>query len=435
VSERLPERTSRPHRALLSRLLKWSSCYPYCALLHSNGIEDPAGQFDWFFAVGKESFSSDPADLKAFDEWLEANNDAYVLGVLSYDLRLQFEALNDRHVNELDQHDIAFFKADAYVYCKEGTIQWQGLSETDLSDGLVSASKQSELIFTSKTDPPTYAAHFERIREMLQLGSFYEMNFCRHFTADDLPVGADFWERAYLDLIDRQPTVQSGFFRFGAQRVLSASPERFLRRRGDRLLSEPIKGTLSRSEDPAEDQRLKRMLSEDEKERSENVMIVDLVRNDLSRVCRPGSVHAEELFSIRSLPNVHQMVSVVSGTLDSDRSFSEILQATFPMGSMTGAPKIAAMQAADQLESFRRGWYSGAMGYRAPGGDFDLNVLIRTLFVNVQTAKGMVGAGGAITVGSECASEFRETQWKAESIIHSLGGRIQLESQHSDLLP
>ena len=426
---------SLPHRELLSRLLKWSSCYPYCALLHSNGIEDPAGQFDWFFAVGKESFASDPVELRAFDAWLEANKDAYVFGVLSYDLRLQFETLNDRHVNELDQPDVAFFKADAYVYCKEGTIHWQGISETQLSDGLTAASKRSELIFSSKTDPSTYSAHFERIREMLQLGSFYEMNFCRHFTADDLPVGADFWERAYLDLIERQPTVQSAFFRFGVHRVLSASPERFLRRRGERLLSEPIKGTLARSKDPAEDQRLKKILSEDEKERSENVMIVDLVRNDLSRVCRPGSVQADELFSIRSLPNVHQMVSVVSGTLDADRSFSEILKATFPMGSMTGAPKIAAMQAADQMESFRRGWYSGAMGYRAPGGDFDLNVLIRTLFVNVQTAKGMVGAGGAITIGSECASEFRETQWKAESIIHSLGGRIQPKTQHSDLHP
>ncbi len=423
------------HRDLLSRLLKWSTSYPYCALLHSNGIEDAAGQFDWFFAVGKESFGSDPADMTAFDAWLEANKDAHVFGVLSYDLRLQFEELDDRHVNELDQPDLAFFKAEAFVHCKGGKIHWQGVSEADLSEGLSPALEKPEFVFTSKTHPSTYAAQFERIQEMLQLGSFYEMNFCRQFTASDLSAEEGFWEKTYLDLIERQPTVQSGFFRFEAQRVLSASPERFLRRRGDRLLSEPIKGTLARSADPEEDQRLKEILGQDEKERSENVMIVDLVRNDLSRVCRPGSVQADELFSLRSLPNVHQMVSVVSGTLETDCSFSKIVEATFPMGSMTGAPKIAAMQAADQLESFRRGWYSGALGYIAPGGDFDFNVLIRTLLVNTQSAKGLVGAGGAITIESECASEFKETQWKAESIIHSLGGRIESADACSDPLP
>ena len=193
---------------------------------------------------------------------------------------------------------------------------------------------------------------------------------------------------------------------------------------GNTLISEPIKGTIARSPNQEVDESNAIKLKNSEKERRENVMIVDLVRNDLSRIAKPNTVRVESLYSIRSLPKVHQMVSVISAELESNIEFTEILRSSFPMGSMTGAPKIAAMKLAEELESFRRGWYSGSVGYIEPNGDFDFNVIIRSLIVERDKNRMSTAAGGAITILSDPEMEFQESEWKVQSVLKSIGAIV-----------
>ena len=219
--------------------------------------------------------------------------------------------------------------------------------------------------------------------------------------------------------------------------ILCASPERFLRREGDRLISQPIKGTAPRDPDPVRDAAIAEALRTDPKERAENVMITDLVRNDLSQVARPATVEVEELCGIHSFRNVHQMVSTVSCTVREDRGFADILAAAFPMGSMTGAPKIRAMEITAEVEPVRRGLYSGAIGWADPDGrggvgDFDLNVVIRTALADRTSGKWSVHVGGAITALARPEAEWEETRLKARAVLDALDA---VEATESATLP
>lgn len=202
--------------------------------------------------------------------------------------------------------------------------------------------------------------------------------------------------------------------------LCGASMERFLLKKGNKLISQPIKGTIQKGDSPQEDQCLIQELENSEKDRAENVMIVDLVRNDLNRICERGSVHVPELFGIYSYLQVHQMISTVEGTVAHDKTLLNIIEATFPMGSMTGAPKIAAMQQIEQLENFKRGWYSGAVGYVTPDQDFDFNVVIRTVLCNTKSKTLNYNAGGAITIDSVAESEWKEVKLKTKAITSIL---------------
>jgi para-aminobenzoate synthetase component 1 len=201
---------------------------------------------------------------------------------------------------------------------------------------------------------------------------------------------------------------------------MSGSPERFLKREGDRLMSQPIKGTVRRGRSAEEDNALIDTLQSSEKERAENVMIVDLVRNDLSRIAQKATVEVTELCGIHSFQTVHQMVSTIECRLDKDKGLSDILRATFPMGSMTGAPKISAMKHIDRIEPEGRGSYSGSIGYITPTGDFDFNVLIRSLFHNSKTESLVANVGGAITSLSDAHQEYEECMLKAEAILKAV---------------
>jgi para-aminobenzoate synthetase component 1 len=201
---------------------------------------------------------------------------------------------------------------------------------------------------------------------------------------------------------------------------MSGSPERFLKKEAGRLISQPIKGTVRRGDSPEEDKALAHALQSSEKERAENVMIVDLVRNDLSRVAVKASVEVTDLCSIYSVETVHQMVSTIECSISPEKGLSEILRATFPMGSMTGAPKISAMKHIDRLELEGRGAYSGSIGYISPTGDFDFNVLIRSLFHNSLSEVLISNVGGAITSLSDPEQEYQECHLKADAIIKTV---------------
>ncbi|MGB0172268.1 MAG: anthranilate synthase component I family protein, partial [Flavobacteriales bacterium] len=221
--------------------------------------------------------------------------------------------------------------------------------------------------------------------------------------------------------------------------ILCASPERFLRREGNRLISQPIKGTAPRHPDPVRDAAIAERLRNDPKERAENVMITDLVRNDLSQVACPASVEVEELCGIHSFRNVHQMISTVTCTVRGDRGFADILRAAFPMGSMTGAPKIRAMEITAEVEPVRRGLYSGAIGWADPDGqgsvgDFDLNVVIRTALADRESGRWSVHVGGAITALAEASAEWEETRLKARAVLDALGAREMEDTPESATL-
>jgi para-aminobenzoate synthetase component I len=268
----------------------------------------------------------------------------------------------------------------------------------------------------------TKADYLEQIRflkDQIQLGNIYEVNYCQEFYAEN--VGWTSILPAYhaLNAISKAP--YSLLYESDDRMIASASPERFIRKQGNRLISEPIKGTARRGASAEEDERLRKQLADSHKDQTENVMIVDLVRNDLSRIAGKGTVRVDELFGIYTFPTVHQMISTVSCELKEGTRFTDILRATFPMGSMTGAPKVAAMDLAERSERFTRDLYSGSVGYITPEGDFDLNVMIRSLVLDVKNRYLSCGVGGAITIFSDPEEEYEECKTKVGRILETVG--------------
>ena len=258
-----------------------------------------------------------------------------------------------------------------------------------------------------------YNAKFNAVQAALQRGDIYEMNLCMPWSGA-APANQSWamFERLAADT--KAP--HSAYVQAGPWRTLCASPERFLAKRGNTLHSQPIKGTVKRGATEAEDDALRDALANSEKEQAENVMIVDLVRNDLSRVAERDSVCVDELFGIHTFATVHQMISSISCTVSPDASPLDIMRATFPMGSMTGAPKLSAMKHIAQLEETGRGLYSGALGYVDPKGDWDLNVVIRSLMHHAKTERVDATFGGAITLLAEAESEYDECLLKAQAL-------------------
>ena len=288
---------------------------------------------------------------------------------------------------------------------------------------------------TSSLDEARYREAFSRVHAHILRGDVYELNLCREIQGP-LPEG---WcpEAAFDRLASQTSAPFSARVHWNGVDILCASPERFLRREGDRLISQPIKGTAPRDPDPERDAAIAEALRTDPKERAENVMITDLVRNDLSQVAQPASVEVEELCGIHSFRNVHQMISTVTCTVREDRGFADILSAAFPMGSMTGAPKIRAMEITAEVEPVRRGLYSGAIGWADPNGqggvgDFDLNVVIRTALVDRAAQRWSVHVGGAITALARAEAEWEETRLKARAVLNALDA---VEPESTTLTP
>jgi len=289
----------------------------------------------------------------------------------------------------------------------------------------------------SSLDHSAYLRAFDRVRQHILRGDIYELNLCRELRGD-LPPAFDSL-RAFSALVSRTAAPYSACISLGGQRILSASPECFLERLGDRLVSRPIKGTAARHADPDADAAAAEHLRTDVKERAENVMITDLVRNDLSRVAQPGSVEVEELCGIHSFANVHQMVSTVTCAVREDASWDDIMRATFPMGSMTGAPKLRAMEITAEVEPVERGLYSGTVGWAEPDGrggvgDFHLNVVIRTLIADLANGKWSAHVGGAITALADPEAEWEETRLKARALLEVLAEGVSNGTLDANLM-
>ncbi len=259
-----------------------------------------------------------------------------------------------------------------------------------------------------------YRNAFNKIRRYLHDGDCYQVNLSQRFAVQ--AAGDAFG--AYLELRKLSPAPFSAFLDWPELQVLCASPERFLRVRQGRVQTKPIKGTRARSANAEEDARLANELREHPKDRAENLMIVDLLRNDLGKCCEPGTVRAPELFEVESFSNVHHLVSTVVGRLRADQSALYVLRDCFPGGSITGAPKKRAMEIIEQLEPNRRGVYCGAIGYVGHDGNMDTNIAIRTLVYSAGEIR--CWAGGGIVADSNCEAEYQESLDKAVSMLELL---------------
>ena len=270
-----------------------------------------------------------------------------------------------------------------------------------------------------------YQIQFEKIQAYLKRGDIYEVNYC-------IPFQIKTEKLNLIDIYTEQKNKSSApfacFIKQKNDYLLCASPERFIKKTGQNISCYPMKGTIKKTGETNKDELLKAELLKSEKERAENVMIVDLTRNDLSKIAEKGSVSVKELFGVYEFPQVYQMISTVEAQLKENTSFSSILKALFPMGSMTGAPKLNAIKIIDEVECFSRGLFSGSVGYIDPNGDFDFNVVIRSILYNSDKQQALIAAGGAITVHSNAVDEYNECLLKANANLKLLG--IDLSEIH-----
>ena len=358
----------------------------------------------------------------------EENQSFWKFGMLTYDLKNEIENLNSNHPDEINFPTLYFFIPEVVILLNDDTLDVEcyldARSEEKIFQQLLSLEEQEietnnneNHIETKLASSSDYLKTIEKIQYHLHRGDIYEMNYClqilQRFEINPLNV--------YKRLTHLSPSPFSCFARIDQHYLLCASPERFIAREGTRIFSQPMKGTSKRSPDKSVDEHLKFQLQQSEKERAENVMIVDLVRNDLSRIAKRGSVKVDELFGVYTFPRVHQMVSTISAELGVDISFAEIIKSLFPMGSMTGAPKVRAMQLIEELENFKRGIFSGSVGYINPDGDFDFNVVIRSIIYNCETLQISIPVGSAITAKSDAMQEYDECMLKVQSMLNALG--------------
>lgn len=356
--------------------------------------------------------------LEELDKFLRDNQNEHVALAISYDLKNEIEDLSSDN-EDRTKFPVLLACVPKSVYKIENgistLIDGTEIAPEELSRFLTHKNASEQIDLRPRTSRTEYLEHVSQLKEHIQQGDIYEVNYCQEFYADGVELKDPVSIYHQVNEITNAP--YSTYFNFEEYYLISGSPERFLRKTQDKLISQPIKGTRKRGASTEEDNALIEELRNDPKERSENVMIVDLVRNDLSRLAQKNSVNVDELFGIYSFETVHQMISTISCKLKPNLSFSDILRATFPMGSMTGAPKISAMQLIDKYEDFGRGIFSGSIGYIKPNGDFDLNVIIRTLIYNQKAKYVSCPVGGAITIQSDPESEYAECMTKVGRII------------------
>lgn len=337
------------------------------------------------------------------------------IGYFSYDLGRRFERVPDIAVDVdlLPQMAVGIYDRALVVDHRERHCVQVGEGFTGTSRRERAPLRAVGPIDTS-LDGTAYAQAFAHVRDYIRAGDCYQVNLARRFSA---LVTGDAWA-GYRRLRALNPAPCSAYLNTPDAQVLSASPERFLRVRGDYVETRPIKGTRPRHADAAIDRRLAEELQASVKDRAENVMIVDLLRNDLGRVCEVGSVTVDALCELESFANVHHLVSTVSGRLAPGMHALDVLRACFPGGSITGAPKIRAMQIIEELERERRGVYCGAIGYVGFDGAMDLNVAIRTLVH--RNGEARFWSGGGIVADSNVDQEFQETLDKASAMFQLL---------------
>lgn len=407
-----------------TQLISWAQQYEEIVWLDSNQRLHSHATYDAVLAV--DAFTGIQTDaLNGFEklkDYQEVTKD-WIFGYLSYDLKNDIEPLSSENFDGLNFPDLYFFQPKKLFLFKDKSVTIKYLNcicdevESDLvtisSFSKTAESKVSNNIkIESRVSKASYIEKVTAMLSHIKRGDIYEANFCQEFyaIAQLNPL------ETYFSLNSISQTPFATFLKNGNQFLLSSSPERFIKKEGSVITSQPIKGTTRRSDNSNEDEDLKFALKNDQKERSENIMIVDLVRNDLSKIAKKGTVKVTELCEIHSFKQVHHMISTVEAEVLPTVSAVGVIAAAFPMGSMTGAPKISAMTIIEELEETKRGVYSGAVGYFSPQGDFDFNVVIRSILYNASNSYVSFSVGSAITSKSTPEKEYEECLVKAKAM-------------------
>jgi para-aminobenzoate synthetase component 1 len=416
--------TLRSVEAFKTQILAWAQQFDDIVWLDSNKYLQPHSSYDSVLAV--DAFTSIQTDsfngFKKLNEYQSITND-WIFGYLSYDLKNDSEPLKSQNFDGLNFPDLCFFQPKKLFLFKGNvlTIKYLNLVSGEVDADLKSietfsvqndSSHKNDIQIESRISKQNYLSKVNTLLSHIHRGDIYEANFCQEFYANANLNSLE----TYFNLNKIAQAPFATFLKNGDKFLLSSSPERYLKKVGLEITSQPIKGTTKRSQHSEEDEDLKTTLERDPKERSENIMIVDLVRNDLSKIAQKGTVNVTELCQIHSFKQVHHMISTVQAKALSTISPVDIIAATFPMGSMTGAPKISAMKIIESLEDTKRGLYSGAVGYFTPEGNFDFNVVIRSILYNASKSYISFSVGSAITSKSTPEKEYQECLVKAKAM-------------------
>ncbi|WP_215222953.1 anthranilate synthase component I family protein [Echinicola shivajiensis] len=398
---------------LLEKAVSWAcENHLFLSYHNHNNIQYPKRGFEHILYAGNTSIN-----------WHELDSfPGPKAGIFSYDLKNKFERLQSDNPAFVSCPETLVFLADLSISFNEKEMIVRHDDPNSIMEQIHQFQIPNQITkinrIITNTSKEDYIQNVKNIQNHILEGDIYELNYCIAFKAqfESLDPLSVFWK-----LQDLSPMPFSSFFKAKEQYLIGASPERFIKKENSRITAQPIKGTIKRGLTKEEDLQLQEELRNSEKEKAENLMIVDLMRNDLARISVPGTVQVEELFGIYPFKQISQMISTLSSTLKEKTTFDQVISHTFPMGSMTGAPKIKCMELIDRYENFKRGWFSGAVGYIKENGDFDLSVIIRSIIVDKNTNQLFFAAGSAITYDANPEYEFDECHLKASTIFKVLG--------------
>jgi len=413
------------------QLLHWANQYSSCSFLDSHHYKHAYNEIECIVGAGALQFFSpiNNEQKAAFHHFLANSND-WLFGHIAYNYtQLLYPSIQNNYTDNIGFAPILFFQPAIVVQLYQNKLVIESYTENpaEIFTTIQETSIQTPISTKSiqlqpKISKENYLQSIEQLQQHIARGDCYEINFCQEFFSSSAVINP---VDVYEHLTKISPNPFACFYRQEHQYLLCASPERYLKKTNETLVSQPIKGTFKRNlTNKQEDEILKQELYQNHKERSENVMVVDLVRNDLSKICKEGSVEVEELFGIYSFPQVHQMISTIKGKVFPTTNFMDMIDATFPMGSMTGAPKKRVIELINEFEKSNRGLYSGAVGYIAPNRDFDFNVVIRSLLYNSTTQYLSYQVGSGITFNSVAVHEYEECLLKASAMVEVLKATI-----------
>lgn len=409
------------------QLLLWAQQFREVVFLESNNYKAKYSTHQAVLAF--DAFTLLQTDYEnAFEKLKEyqKNTNDWLFGYLSYDLKNDVEKIQSNNFDGLHFPDLFFFQPKKLIFFEEESVRFEYLKmcddeiDSDFNEIIaveLFETYQPQIKINNRIQFKEYEKGFQKIINHIQRGDIYEANYCMEFYAENVSLQPNeiFWN---LNKISEPPF--ACYAKFNKHFVMSASPERYLKKQGLKVISQPIKGTAKRGITAEEDALLKQNLAENKKEQTENVMIVDLVRNDLSKTATKASVQVEELFGIYTFKQVHQMISTIVSEVSEDQNPVDIIQSTFPMGSMTGAPKLSAMKIIEEVEKTKRGVYSGAIGYFSPSNDFDFNVVIRSILYNQAQKYASFSVGSAVTISANATDEYNECLLKAQAMKNVL---------------
>ena len=398
-------------------MLSWANQFNIFSFFDNQQYNFQPHNYECLLAIGKDvQLSGNNPEI--IDQYL-SDHKSWLFGHLAYDFKNQLFNFHTNTVNKINFPDWFFFEPDILLLMKgDQLIIHAKATESvfkEIQSTEIKKSSPDSIKLSQRYTKEEYIHKVLKLKEHIKRGDCYEINFCQEFYCDDAYINPII---VYSRLMDASPNPFSALYKLEDKYLICTSPERFLTKNSNKLISQPMKGTIRRGKTITEDDTLRTALLNSKKDQAENIMVVDLVRNDLSKIC--ASVKVEELNAVYSFPKVHQMVSTVSGYLREGTSFSEILQATFPMGSMTGAPKYKVMELIDQFEFGSRGLFSGSVGYIDDEGKFDFNVVIRSILYNQSNRYLSYFVGSGITFNSDPESEWEECLLKGEAIKNVL---------------